>query len=103
VSLLFDISDLFSFANDNHKIRWNASLVDFKEDMKISLNQIIKWLKGSGLKGNQSKNEKCIFHRNSCQLTCNEVDSVLVKTSDSINVLGVEVYFILQWSIYINQ
>ena len=99
VSPLFDITDLSSFVDDNFVIKWNSNLTELKEDMSNALDQIIKWLKGSGLKVNQTKTEICIFHKNSCQMSSILVDGILVQTSDSINVLGVE----LQWSKHISK
>ena len=98
VSPLFDISNLSTFADDNHIIRWNSCLTELKEDMRVSLDLIINWLKGSGLKVNGSKTEICIFHRNFCPLTSVNVDGMMVETSHSINVLGVEFDSKLQWS-----
>jgi hypothetical protein len=58
---------------------------------------INKWLKDSGLKVNNNKAEIRTFHKNLNVETCDNVDGVLVNTSDSINVLGVEFDSRLQW------
>jgi hypothetical protein len=64
-----------------------------KEDMGTSLDQIIKWLKGLGIKVNHSKTEICNFHRNYCQISSMLVGVVVVKSKESLNVLGVEIGF----------
>jgi hypothetical protein len=97
VSPLFDLTKLTSFADDNQIIGWNACLSTLKEKMSISLYIIIKWLKDSGLKVNNSKTERCVFHKNLCVKTSVNVNGVMVNTSDSINVLGVESDSKLQW------
>jgi hypothetical protein len=93
MSPLFDISELTSFADDNYIIRCHSNITQLKEDMSYHLEQIITWLKGSGLKVNQNKTEICIFHKNSCEVSNIMVDGTIVQTSDSINVLGVEFEF----------
>jgi hypothetical protein len=90
VSSLFGITDLSTFADDNFIIRWNPNLGALKEEMARALSVIIKWLKGSGLKVNQSKREMCIFKINLSQATQIMIDGKLVKTRDLIDILGVE-------------
>ena len=103
MSPLFDISELTSFADDNYIIRCHSNITQLKEDMSYHLEQIITWLKGSGLKVNQNKTEICIFHKNSCEVSNIMVDGTIVQTSDSINVLGVEFDSKLQWSKHISK
>jgi hypothetical protein len=68
-----------------------------------ALNVIIKWLKGSSVKVNNSKKEMCIFHTNSSQVIKIMTDGILMKTRDSVNVLGVEFDLKLQLSNHIGK
>jgi hypothetical protein len=43
--------------------------VELKEEMTLTLNMIIKWLQGFGLKVNQSETEMCTFHKNLSQVS----------------------------------
>ncbi len=55
VSPLFDIESLLAFADDNFIPRINHSKIDIIEDMRLSLDNITKWLKESGLKVNKQQ------------------------------------------------
>jgi hypothetical protein len=90
VPQLFDIIGLSAFADDNFIVRWNPNLEALKEEISTTLNIIIKWINSSRLKVNQSKTDVCIFHRNSSPVKQIMIDGILLKTRDSINVLGVE-------------
>ena len=67
-----------------------------KEKISASLGMIIKWLKDMGLEVNNYKTKICTFHKNLNVKTSVNVDGILVTTSDSSNVLGVEFYSRLQ-------
>jgi hypothetical protein len=97
VSLLFDLTKITSFADDNQVVKWKKCLSTLEEEITTSLGMIIKWLKDLGLKVNHNKTEICTFHKNLNVKTCVNADGVLVNTSDSINVLGVEFDSWIQW------
>ena len=63
VSPLFDLAKMTKFADDNFIIKYNKHIPNLINDMKKTLEMIIKWLKDSGLKVNNSKTELCVFHR----------------------------------------
>jgi hypothetical protein len=58
--------------------------------MSKTLNLKIKWLKDCSLNVNPSKTGTCILHKNSGVKNFVNVDGMLVKSGDSMNVLGVE-------------
>jgi phosphoribosylformimino-5-aminoimidazole carboxamide ribonucleotide (ProFAR) isomerase len=70
--------------------------------MSASLNLIIKWLQGWGLKVNQSKTEICVFHCNYNILTNIEADGELEGLKSSINVLGKKFDSRLQWTVQVS-
>ena len=63
VSPLFDLAKMTMFADDNYIIRHGKHIPDLINQMKTTLEIIIKWLKQSGLKVNDSKTEICLFYR----------------------------------------
>ena len=63
VSPLFDLTDLSNFADDNFAITWNKSKQMATTLMQNKLEIMSTWLKGSGLKVNESKTEKCLFYK----------------------------------------
>ena len=63
VSPLYDLIKITTFADDNFVIRWNTDMDELIGDMKKDLEIMIKWLKDSGMKVNETKTEICVFHR----------------------------------------
>ena len=78
-----------NYADDNFIIRWESNLTKLIENMEKSLEAITKWLKKSGLKVNEAKTEVCLFHR-SIEAQINlSINGSIIKSSNSMNVLGV--------------
>jgi hypothetical protein len=73
------------------------------EELGRELEKIIKWLKGSGLKVNESKTELCIFHRSDNTDGSLLVDDVLIKSKNEINVLGITFDSKLQWGLQVSR
>jgi hypothetical protein len=61
---LYDIEKLTTFADDNYVVESNTDKKIALEELGKRLEKIVKWLRDSGLKVNESKTELCIFHRN---------------------------------------
>ena len=57
VSPLFDLTPLTNFADDNFVIEFNSQINALIENMEKNLEMIVKWLKDSGLKVNESETE----------------------------------------------
>ena len=98
VSPLFDIQKLSNYADDNFVIRWNKCVNDLINEMQQDLEAMIKWLRQSGLKVNESKTEMCLFHRSEVKIITLNINNTLIKTTPQINVLGVIFDSKLQWN-----
>ena len=48
---------------DNQVITTAGNIENVKQDMKIKLEIMVKWLRNSGLVVNESKTELCLFHK----------------------------------------
>jgi hypothetical protein len=94
---LYRITKVTTFADDNYIIKCNKEKKIALEELGRELEKIIKWLKGSGLKVNESKTELCIFHRSNNTDGSLLVDNVLIKSKNEINVLGITFDSKLQW------
>ena len=94
---LFDLAKMTKFADDNFIIKCNTVLTALINDMKQTLEMIIKWLKDSGLKVNDSKTELCLFHRADTRRIVIDINGSLVTSNPTINVLGVIFDSKLQW------
>jgi hypothetical protein len=94
---LYRITKVTTFADDNYIIKCNKEKKIALEELGRELEKIIKWLKGSGLKVNESKTELCIFHQSDNTDGSLLVDNVLIKSKNEINVLGITFDSKLQW------
>ena len=97
VSPLFDLTKMTNFADDNFVLRWNKHMEALIEDMEMSLEMIIKWLKDSGLKVNEAKTEVCLYHRNDQPPINVRINNVNVTSKKSMNVLGITFDSKLNW------
>ena len=85
------------FADDNFFIKFNKFLPQLLIDMKKNLEMIIKWLKDSGLKVNDSKTELCLFTKNDLAPITLTINNFEILSKATINVLGVMFDSKLQW------
>jgi hypothetical protein len=66
--------------------------------MENSFEAIMKWLRQSGLKVNESKNDLCFFYKNDIENISIKLNDSLITSSFVINVLVVKFDSKLQWS-----
>ena len=98
VSPLFDLEDFFAFADDTFILRIGSDMGLVIRSMEKSLAVIIKWMKQSGLKINESKTELCVFYKHEIAKPTINIGNNLVAAKDFINVLGVIFDMTLSWS-----
>ena len=98
VSPLFDLEELFAFADDTFIPRISDNANEVVPKLERSLETIIKWMKQSGLKINEDKTEVCCFYKHNMVPLTIRVGNNLIETKDSINVLGVTFDTKLTWS-----
>ena len=95
---LYDFEKLTTFADDNYIIERNNNKKIALEELGRRLEKIIKWLKDSGLKVNESKTELCIFHRKNNTEGTLTVDNIVVTSKNEMNVLGLTFDSRLSWA-----
>jgi hypothetical protein len=66
-------------------------------DMEMELEVIVKWLKESGLKVNESKTEVRLFHQLDCQKITLTINNTPINSIDAMNVLRVAFDSKLNW------
>ena len=66
--------------------------------LKARMENSIAWLTKSGLKINTAKTEICIFHRRNLLVRDVALNDSIVKTSNTINVLGIKFDSRLRWN-----
>ena len=89
ISPIYDVCEMFTYADDNYIIDSDVDLDRALTKVKMKAEQAIRWLKNAGMKVNTSKTELCIFSRKDIQQkTINLFDEQIVSKS-TIKVLGV--------------
>ena len=71
--------------------------------MRLSLDNITKWLKKSGLKVNSAKTELCLFYKHDTAPISIVLGGAEVTSSKHINVLGVTFDSKLNWTTHIHK
>jgi hypothetical protein len=71
-------------------------------DMKKSLEVMVKLLKDSGMKVNESTTETCVFHRMDTHPISFTLNQIEMRSVNSMNVLGVQFDTNFNWSNQIN-
>jgi hypothetical protein len=61
ISPVFEIEELYVFADDSFIPRWNTSFPELIYDIEKSLESITKWLRKSRPKVNENKTKLCLF------------------------------------------
>jgi hypothetical protein len=85
---LYDIEKLTTFADDNYVVESNTDKKIALEELGKRLEKIVKWLRDSGLKVNESKTELCIFHQNRSTEGSLKIEDTEVTSKSEMNVLG---------------
>ena len=101
VSPLFDLAKMTMFADDNYVIVSNKHLNVLLIEIKNTLETIIKWLKGSGLKVNDEKTELCLFYRNDTPPVQITINTKQISSTPTMKVLGVTFDSKLNWEKHI--
>jgi hypothetical protein len=102
VSLLFDLTNITNFADENFIVMWNGILSNLVNNLEKELEMITKWLRGSGLLVNSEKTEICNFHRNDQSVIQVRMANEIIVSKKSMNVLGVTFDCKLNWSEHIS-
>ena len=69
-------------------------------DVSIIISQILKisiWFKSSGLKVNEGKTEITIFYKNNCHQENVNVNGKIIRTKETLKVLGITMDTTLSW------
>ena len=74
-----------------------------KSQLTEKLKLIVKWLKDSRLKVNESKTELCKFHKTDSTQVEIILKNDTIKSQKSMNVLGVEFDSKMNWTPHINK
>ena len=103
VAPLFDLTDLYNFADDNFTLSSSQDKNIATQLITQKLTLITYWLKDSGLSVNESKTEICLFYHKSQPPIEILLNDVLIKSKNTMNVLGVLFDSCLSWTNQISQ
>jgi hypothetical protein len=79
----FEIADMLAFADDNFIPQYGASVKQLVRVVEKDLESIMKWMKSSGLKVNDSKTESCLFFRKDCAPVTIKIGKDNIKTKNN--------------------
>ena len=88
VSPLFDFAKMTNYVGDKFIKESNVNLEQLNNDMKKTLEAITKWLKKSGLKGNDGKTEICLFHCHKQSRIAITINNEILHSKPNMNVTG---------------
>ena len=103
VSPVFTIAPLESYADDSYNTEHNTILQIAIEKTEDTLNKLVNWFSGSGLKINETKTEIVVFHKSIQTYASIIVKGKTIITKNSINVLGVIFDSQLSWYEHFNK
>ena len=103
VAPLFDLTELFTFADDNFSLAISNDKHQATLMITEKLTLITKWLKDSGLSVNERKTEACAFYHKHTPNVEIVLNDVTIKSEKTMNVLGVLFDSTLSWSSHISQ
>jgi hypothetical protein len=103
VSPLFDLTELYTFADDNFSLSSSQNKHEAKNRLQAKLTVVTTWLTNSGLKINENKTELCLFYRKDTNPIKIILNDVIIMSKTSINVLGVSFDSKMNWSNQISQ
>ena len=103
VSPLFDLTELYTFADDNFSLSSSQNKHEAKNRLQAKLTVVTTWLTNSGLKINENKTELCLFYRKDTNPIKIILNDVIIMSKTSINVLGVSFDSKMTWSNQISQ
>ena len=94
---LYELVKLTTFADDNYLVEVGNCKRTVLKELELKLNKIVKWLRDSGLRVNESKTELCVFHRVRDTEGRIVIDDVVIESKNEMNVLGLTFDSKLQW------
>ena len=103
VSPVFVIAPLESYADDSYSTEHDPILEVAIGKTEITLNKLVDWFSGSGLKVNKSKTEIIVFHKSIQAKASITVKDEIIITKNSINILGVTFDSQLSWDKHISK
>ena len=95
---LYDLEKITTFADDNYIVENNRDKQIALITLGRRLERIVKWLKDSGLKVNETKTELCVFHRKNNTDGTLKIVNEEVTAKNEMNVLGLTFDSRLSWA-----
>jgi len=102
VSPVFEFNNIIAYADDTYIISSARSKDTVVKEVGEALAAVSLWFKNSGLKVNNGKTEIAIFNKNNCNPEDVTVNGVVIRTKNTIKVLGVTMDTTLSWHEHVN-
>ena len=89
--------NVLTYADDNYQIAIHKCKTEALKDLQRRIMEAEQWMSGSGLKVNIEKTEMVVFHRYDTSQSEIRIGNVVVKSKQSMNVLGIQFDNRLTW------
>ena len=86
-----------TYADDNYQVAIHKIKTEALKELQKRVMEAEQWMSGSGLKVNINKTEMVVFHRNGTGQSEIRIGDVVVKSKQSMNVLGIQFDSRLNW------
>jgi hypothetical protein len=103
VAPIFDTNNIVAYADDSYAIATSQTKENVAVDIGKALTKMSLWFKNSGLKVNEDKTEVAIFFKNNCHPEDVMITGKVIRTKNTMKVLGVLMDSTLTWNDHIHK
>ena len=97
-------SKIYNYADDNTLLSVGNDLSDLKERLQNDCKTAMNWFESNNMKANANKFQLMFLSKNSVSENCSiMIEGTVIKATDSINILGVELDRHLKLNIQIDE
>ena len=96
------LNNVVSYADDSYTIVSDKIKDSALKNLGETLSRLSLWFKDSGLKVNENKTEITIFHKNNCHQQEIIINGAVIRTKETIKVLGITMDSTLSWHEHVN-
>ena len=102
ISPILQCNKTVAYADDSYTLVSGKEKENVIVELGTLLTKISIWFKSSGLKVNEGKTEITIFYKNNCHQENVNVNGKIIRTKDTIKVLGITMDTTLSWHEHVN-
>ena len=97
IAPVLSLTNIVAYADDNYVVTTGKTRQEASNSIGKALTLASMWFKNSGLKVNEGKTEITLFYKNNCQFENVTVNETIIRTKDTIKVLGIIMDTTMTW------